>query len=61
MFGPDPMMLTDEQKTRLRRLAWSAFRKFALSTVGAIGASLGTRAVEWVLDGDEDDDEEDED
>ena len=52
------MSLTDEQKTKLRALAWSAFRKLCLSTVGAVGAAIGTRVVEYVLDGDDEDDED---
>lgn len=58
--GPPTLTLSDEQKQRMRRLAWSTVRKFVLSCAGAVGARVGERVVEWVLDsGGGDDDEED--
>jgi phosphoribosyl-ATP pyrophosphohydrolase len=50
--------LTGDQKTRLRRLAWSAFAKLVVSAAAAVGTKFGEKAVEWVLGDDEDDDEE---
>ncbi len=50
--------LTDEQKGRLRKLAWSAFAKLVVSTAAAVGTKLGERVVEWVLGDEEDDGDE---
>jgi phosphoribosyl-ATP pyrophosphohydrolase len=50
--------LSEDQRTRLKRLAWSAFAKLVVSAAAAVGTKFGERAVEWVLGEDEDDDEE---
>jgi hypothetical protein len=50
--------LSDEQKSRLRRLAWGAVAKFVVSVSAAVGTKLGERAVEWFLGDDDEDDEE---
>ena len=50
--------LTDDQKSKLRRLAWSALAKLVVSTAAAIGTKLGEQVVDWLLGEDEEDDEE---
>lgn len=50
--------LSDDQRTRLRKLAWSAFAKLVVSAAAAVGTKFGEKAVEWVLGEDEDDDDE---
>jgi hypothetical protein len=50
--------LSEDQRTRLKRLAWSAFAKLVVSAAAAVGTKFGERVVEWVLGDDEDDEEE---
>ncbi len=52
--------LTDEQKAKLRRVAWAAVSKGVVSFFVAVGTELGKRLVERVV-GDDDEDEDDKD
>ncbi len=53
--------LTDEQKAKIRRLAWTALSKGVVSFFVAIGTEIGKRLVERVVGDDDDEDEDDED
>ncbi len=50
--------LTDDDRTRLRKLAWGAVSKFVVSAAAAVGTKLGERAVEWLFGTDDEDDDE---
>lgn len=51
--------LTDDQRTKLRRLVWAAVSKGVVAAFVAVGTELGKRLVERVV-GDDDEDEEEE-
>ncbi len=51
--------LSDEQRAKLRRLAWSALTRGVVSFFVAVGQELGKRLIERVAGDDEEDDGDD--